>query len=59
MEKNYFISLTDQEISQIEGGTWLSHAYGFVYEAVRVYGGQVLDWIGQNSAGNETLMNCI
>lgn len=59
MEKNYFISLTELETSLIEGGSWLSFGLGYVYGAVKYYGGQAYDWIGKNYRGNETLMNCI
>lgn len=59
MENNYFVSLTDQETLEVGGGSWLSYGLGYAYEAVKFYGEKALDWIGQNSAGNETLMNCI
>ncbi|HHX70293.1 MAG TPA: hypothetical protein GX708_19855 [Gallicola sp.] len=59
METNYFIPLIEIETVEVEGGSYLSFGFGFVYEAIRVYGGQALDWIGNNYNGNETLMNCI
>jgi len=59
IKNNYFISLTNQETLEVEGGSWLSYGLGYAYEAIKYYGEKALDWIGQYPAGNETLMNCI
>lgn len=54
-----YIELSEEQMLEINGGTYLSKALGFVYGTIEALGAAAWDVITTPGADNETLMNCI
>lgn len=56
---NDYIELSEEQMLEINGGTYLSKGLGFLYGSLEALGKVVWDVITTPGADSETLMNCI
>lgn len=60
IQNTELLLLTNEELSTIEGGSWISYWAGYSWEAIKYYGEMAFKYLGSGDAqASETLMNCI